>query len=213
MKEIPTLVHPYGTVPIVFASAGIKRVLTLAYLIVWAWEEHKLQSQQAGRAEERQMVVIIDEVEAHLHPRWQRVILPALMGIGSDLSAELSLQLLVGSHSPLVLASSEPVFNADLDSLFHLELLANGKIELAHIPFDPRGSVDSWLESNVFKVPFPGSPEREKAIREAIALQQTPNAPSDAVRAVHERLKEFLPAEDPFWPRWIFYAEDHGVKQ
>ena len=34
-REIPTLVHPYGSVPILFESAGIRRIITLAYLLVW----------------------------------------------------------------------------------------------------------------------------------------------------------------------------------
>lgn len=211
IREIPTLVHPYGTVPIVFASAGIKRIFTLAYLIVWAWEEHKVQAKQAGKREERQMVVIIDEVEAHLHPRWQRVILPALMGIAADLSPELSMQMLVGTHSPLVLASSEPVFDEEIDGLFHLELMRNGRIEMAQLPFDLRGSIDSWLASDVFNVAHPGSPEREEAIQSAIELQKSKRPSRDAVQAVTDRLKEFLPPEDPFWPRWVFFAEEHGV--
>src|SRR5260370_1308313 len=42
VRDIPTLKHPYATVPILFESAGIKRIVILAYLIVWAWEEHKI---------------------------------------------------------------------------------------------------------------------------------------------------------------------------
>ncbi|MCL2082553.1 MAG: ATP-binding protein [Oscillospiraceae bacterium] len=41
-REIPTIVHPYGEVPITNASAGVRRVITLAYLIVWAWNEHNI---------------------------------------------------------------------------------------------------------------------------------------------------------------------------
>jgi hypothetical protein len=43
-REIPTLRHLYGEVPIVYASAGVRRIITLAYLIVWAWEEQKIQA-------------------------------------------------------------------------------------------------------------------------------------------------------------------------
>lgn len=35
-REVPTLKMPYGWVPIVQASAGIQRVLSLAYLLVWS---------------------------------------------------------------------------------------------------------------------------------------------------------------------------------
>ncbi len=103
VREIPTLIHPYGSVPIIFESAGIKRISTLAYLIVWAWEEHKIQAKQSDRAEERQMVILLDEAEAHLHPKWQRKIIPALMEISDHLHSELSLQLIVATHSPVKL--------------------------------------------------------------------------------------------------------------
>lgn len=211
IRDIPTLIHPYGTVPIVFASAGIKRILTLAYLIVWAWEEHKLHAKQAGKREERQMVVIIDEVEAHLHPRWQRVILPALMGIAEDLNPELSMQLLVATHSPLVLASSEPVFDDEIDRLFHLEMMPDGRIDMAELPFNLRGSADSWLASDVFKIAQPGSPEREDAIKSAVSLQQQKNPTPDAIQEATDKLRAYLPPEDQFWTRWVFFAEEHGV--
>src|SRR5438876_7838885 len=114
---------------------GIKRIITLAYLIDWAWQGHKIQEKPADRPEERQMVVIVDEAEAHLHPKWQRVILPALLGVGTDLSPELSIQLIVATHSPLVLASSEPVFDAEQDKLFHLDISASGKVSFREMPF------------------------------------------------------------------------------
>ena len=64
-REIPTLNHPYGSTPILFESAGIRRILTLAYLLVWVWREHRIQSALQNRIEERQMVVLLDEAEAH----------------------------------------------------------------------------------------------------------------------------------------------------
>jgi hypothetical protein len=32
---------PYGPVPVTQAAAGMRRVLALAYLLVWTWEEHE----------------------------------------------------------------------------------------------------------------------------------------------------------------------------
>ncbi len=46
-------------------------------------------------------VVLIDELDLHLHPRWQRVALPSLR------SAFPRLQLVVTTHSPQVLSSAE----------------------------------------------------------------------------------------------------------
>lgn len=214
VREIPTLKHPYGNspIPILFESAGIKRIVILAYLIVWAWEEHKVQSKYAGKKEERQMVIIIDEVEAHLHPKWQRVILPAILGVAGDLSAEMAMQLIVTSHSPLVLASSETSFDTAMDKLFHLDIAKSGKVTLSEKVYESRGNIDSWLSSPVFELTYPGSREREIAIKDALRLQEASDTTIEQVTKVTDRLREFLPAKDPFWVRWVFYAEQFGVK-
>jgi hypothetical protein len=211
IRTIPTLIHPYGIVPFLFESAGIKRIVTLAYLIVWAWEEHKIQARESGKREERQMVVILDEAEAHLHPKWQRVILPALLGIAADLSPELSLQLLVATHSPLVLASSEPIFDQIQDKLFHLDMVTSGKVTFKEIPFEARGSVDSWLTSPLFRLGHPGSAQREDAIKKALLLQEKESVTKEQIEQVTQQLREYLAPEDPFWIRWVFFAEEHGA--
>ena len=40
VRDIPTLQMPYGEIPIIHSSAGLRRILSLAYLIVWMWREH-----------------------------------------------------------------------------------------------------------------------------------------------------------------------------
>lgn len=48
-------------------------------------------------------IVIVDELEQHLHPRWQRTILPQLRKVFPKI------QFVVATHSPLVASSSEDV--------------------------------------------------------------------------------------------------------
>ena len=86
---IPTIKHPYGEVPLIFESAGIKRMVAMAYLIVWAWTEHKTLAQDLDRNIASRLVLLVDELEAHLHPKWQRTVLPALLLVLSDLSSNL----------------------------------------------------------------------------------------------------------------------------
>ena len=210
-REIPTLVHPYGSVPILFESAGIRRIMALAYLVVWAWEEHKIQAQEQHRPEERQMIVLVDEAEAHLHPKWQRVILPALLGISSDLHQELSVQWVIASHSPLVMASGETIWDTDSDALFHIEMNADGQVSFRPVPFERRGSVDSWLSSDIFEIPRPGSQEREAAIQAAVELQQQEEPMAAVVQEMTDRLRRHLAPEDSFWVRWIFFAQSYGI--
>ncbi|MDD1428361.1 ATP-binding protein, partial [Dolichospermum sp. ST_sed9] len=73
VRDIPTINLPYGNIPITQASAGMKRILGLAYLLVWTWYEHEKASELTQREPMNKIVLLIDEIESHLHPRWQRV--------------------------------------------------------------------------------------------------------------------------------------------
>lgn len=58
---------------------------------IFAWE--------AGQPGLRKGILLIDEVDAHLHPKWQRHILPAMR------AAFPEVQIIVTTHSPFVIAS------------------------------------------------------------------------------------------------------------
>ena len=78
-RDIPTLLMPYGqSVPVMHASAGMRRIIALAYLLVWSWEEHLQASRLLDQQPSSQVLFLIDEIEAHLHPKWQRRIVAAL---------------------------------------------------------------------------------------------------------------------------------------
>jgi hypothetical protein len=211
-REIPTLLHSYGLVPVVHESAGIKHIITLAYLIVWVWNEHRISVQRSGKNLEKRLVVMVDEMEVHLHPRWQRAILPALLKVNGLLSSNLEVQLIVSTHSPLVLASAEPVFNPESDGLFHLEVLANGEVCFREVPFVSYGQVDSWLTSSIFSLKHARSREAEEAISEAIELQKQLKPNAAKIKLTDGKLRDSLPPEDEFWARWVFFAQEHGVE-
>ena len=214
-REIPTIEHPYGTVPIIHASAGVQRIITMAYLIVWAYEEHKIQSKLIRREPQKRMVILVDELEAHLHPQWQRAILPALLDTRDDLASDLQVQIMVATHSPLVMASVEPRFDQRVDKLFSLELvksdLLGNEVQIEELPFIRQGVVDSWLMSDVFKLRHARSLEAEKAIEAAKVLQLSDNPNSEDVARVSNDLARYLSEDDRFWPRWVYFAEQHGV--
>jgi len=212
-REIPALIHPYGTIPIVHASAGVQRIITIAYLIVWAWEEHKIQSELTHNKPLKNMVILIDELEAHLHPQWQRVILPAILDVREDLGSDLQVQIMVATHSPLVMASIEPRFNENTDKLFRLDLVNSdlyGKdVQINQLPFIRQGVVDSWLMSDVFQLGQARSLEAEKAIKVAKALQLEDHPKKEDVENVSRDLTRYLSENDGFWPRWLYFAEQH----
>jgi len=62
-RWMPTIKHAYGEIPLVYASAGVQRIIALAYLIVWAWEEHKAQSKLIRQPPKQKMVILVDETK------------------------------------------------------------------------------------------------------------------------------------------------------
>jgi hypothetical protein len=212
-REIPTIKHFYGETPIIHASAGIKRIITLSYLIVWAWNEHKIGASLNNMVPENRLVIIIDEIEEHLHPKWQRVILPALIDIYKSLSNELKIQYLISTHSPLILASSETLFDNQIDSLFNFNVdNKSGHAQLIKMDFVKYGQINSWLTSPVFNLGQARSQEAENIITRAknIQLEDIPN--KGQIQDIHQKLVNELAEDDPFWPRWIYFAENHGIK-
>ncbi|MBZ5617912.1 MAG: ATP-binding protein [Acidobacteriia bacterium] len=209
-REIPTLLMSYGEVPILHASAAVQRIVALAYTLVWAWHEHLVTSSIARREPQRYLVLIVDEVEAHLHPLWQRVIVPAIMQVASNLATAVKPQLHVATHSPLVMASAETVFDESRDGLHHLKLI-EGNVALEELPFVKRGRADLWLVSDAFGLGQARSLPAEQAIEEAKRLQLAPDASPDRVREVHTRLVKFLAPDDEYWPRWLYFAQQRGV--
>jgi hypothetical protein len=217
-RRIPTLRHPYSNnVPITQASAGVRRIASLAYLIVWAWEEHKTQSALKREPPQRNLVILIDEVEAHLHPQWQRVILPALLEVNQALDAELDIQFIMTTHSPLVLTSLQPLYDEETDAVFHLNLANKSDISSKVILEKPDfvfGSVESWLRSDFFEMNYAGSLPAEHAINVATKfMQESGETPDKAsIRKISERLTNVLGAHERFWVRWTYFASQHGVE-
>jgi hypothetical protein len=211
-REIPTLKMAYGDVPVLLASAGVQRILGVAYILVWAWFEHLTNSQATRKSPQRRLVFIIDEVEAHLHPRWQRVIVPALVDVINLLSEEITPQVHLATHSPMVMASTETIFSKKTDELHHLRLdKERGDVQLDELPFVKRGTVDQWLMSEVFDLNQARSVPAEEAIDDAKSLQESDTPDPGRVKVVNERLVATLAPDDDFWPRWRFFAKKHGV--
>jgi hypothetical protein len=206
-RDFPLLVGPAGELPAVHAPAGLRRILGLAYLVVWAWREHKIAAELKKRKPTESLILLIDEVESHLHPKWQRTILPSLLGA---LNHTVKLQVIATTHSPMVLASAEPVFNVTSDKLFLFEL-ENQVVALREQPWAMQGDVINWLVSDSFGLRQARSVEAEQAIEAAEAWMRgdTARLPSElgTKEAIHKELSRLLPGHDPFWPRWVVQFE------
>lgn len=150
------------------------------------------------------MVILIDEMEAHLHPPWQRIILPALLDVSKDLASDLEIQFIITTHSPLVMTSAEPHFKPLSDKLFYLYLEPSNfferNVRLEEMPFIRYGVIASWLTSHVFALSSSRSLEAEDAIAKAFSLQRQPSPDAEQIRTISAELQRLLAADDHFCP-------------
>ncbi|MFM1900325.1 MAG: hypothetical protein RLZZ216_901 [Cyanobacteriota bacterium] len=212
-QDYPTLMSPTGqAVPLVHWSSGIKRIIGFAYLLVWAWQEHLKASELLAKTPARQMIVLVDEVEAHLHPTWQRRVVQSLMEVVEHLHHHTAVQLLLVTHSPLVMASVEPLFDPSRDRWWDLDWSdIHHQVELTPRPFARYGDANSWLRSEAFDQSDTGSLEREATLRRARQLMhQGSGAAPEQVAGMQTELQTVLGAADAFWNRWHFASRQHG---
>ena len=210
-RDIPAIRTAYAdSVPIVHASSGVRRVVGLAYMLLWSWLEHCLAAESRREDRASQVILLFDEIESHLHPRWQRSILKSILGTAQSLH-ESRIQLLAVTHSPLILASAEPLFDPAKDAWFDLDLASGPKgrplVQLQQRPFVRRGTAGRWLTSPAFDLASEGrSIEAEGAIAAAEELLDRYRATGiwqrAEVEAVDKRLREVLSDIDRFWVRW-----------
>ena len=212
-RDIPTIrTGCVGPVSVLHASAGIRRVAALAYIVTWAWSEHRVAADLKGAAVTPRVTMLFDEVESHLHPRWQRSILKALKEVGGALLDGAALQLIASTHSPLVLASAEPWFDPEQDAWLDLDLEGDPpEACLRRRTYTPRGTAGAWLTSEAFDLRTErGSIEAEQAVLHARELVRKPSAPLDEVMEAHADLRRVLPDVDRFWVRWNAFVEERG---
>ena len=192
VRDIPTIELPYGTIPVTHASAGMQRILTIAYLMVWSWSEHKKAAEMLNQKPAERMIILFDEVEAHLHPQWQRSILPALLKVVAILEPELKIQMVASTHAPLVLASLETEFCEDTDRILTFELNMR-RASVREIFRAKQGDIVNWLVSDVFGLKQARSKEAEKAIdaAEAFMRGETQSLPANlnTKEAIHQELQ------------------------
>jgi len=217
VKDLPSLRMPYGQdVPLIHASAGMRRIAALAYLLVWTWREHQLAYERFRVNPAREIIFLIDEIECHLHPQWQRRIVPALLNVMDALtgSREVPVQLLAATHSPLVLASVEPDFDPNNDCIWDFDLV-DGEVRANLYPWSRKGDVNSWLASEVFNLKEPASVQAEEALAlargflrmTATTQQALTEEQRQHLQDIDDKLRASLSDVDAFWIRWSRFRD------
>jgi hypothetical protein len=213
VRELPTIRMPYGQdVPITYAPAGVRRICMLAYLLAWAMSEHETESERRQRNPSRQVIMLVDEIETHLHPRWQLTVLPSLLAAIQGWRGEgdrPEVQVIVATHSPLVLTSIEPLFDPGVDALWKLDLV-DGAVQIERDVWRKRGDALMWLESDVFDETTPISREAKAAMKAAADLMANESASEEQANRLRARLRAVLADTDPFWLNWRSWRRSRG---
>ncbi|MCA9705347.1 MAG: AAA family ATPase [Myxococcales bacterium] len=213
-RDIPTLRMPYGQdVPVLHASAGMRRIIALAYMLVWTWQEHVKASELIEQPPAREITFLIDEIEAHLHPQWQRRVLRSLLGVMGALTgtSDVHVQLVAVTHSPLILVSAEPLFDREQDALFVLDLnRGSSTVRLEQRDFVRRGDPSLWLVSDTFGLRHFRSQEAAEVLDRAAVALESESFGKEQAEALEAELRGVLGDTDPFWVSWRYVGERKG---
>jgi predicted ATPase len=136
-------------VPTIALSDGYRSVVALAGDLVWrllmAFPKSNAPLKEEG-------VVLIDELDIHLHPIWQR-------DIARWLREQFpNLQFIVATHSPLIAAG------AGENALTYRFLFENGKTSVEKVENIAAMNVDRILQSRAFGLVSPYSPQVQEKI-------------------------------------------------
>lgn len=164
----PTLEFGYGTVRLQYASSAVRRMAALSYVLVWAVSQHVDAAKNRGVNPTHSVILLFDEIEAHLHPRWQRSIvrgvrtaIPRLCEAAGLPQAKM--QVFLSTHSPLVMSALEDEFASSPDGenkWFDFDMVpGTGRVTISECPFAPQGTAENWLKSQAFDLDSTYSPE------------------------------------------------------
>ncbi|AEW01659.1 ATPase [Niastella koreensis] len=138
-------------------SDGYRSVLALAGDLIWRLLDQFPESDDPLKEEG---VVIIDELDIHLHPLWQRSI-PDLLR-----SQFPNIQFIVATHSPLIAAG------AGEDAITYRFTFNNGSTDVHQIRNIAYWNVDRILQSEAFGLVSPFSPQVEANIEKYYILKK-----------------------------------------
>jgi len=103
---------------------------------------------------ERDFILFLDEIDIHLHPAWQRKILPVIQKTFPNA------QIFVSTHSPFVVGSVSDAW------VYKFQLLNNGNATLEKVEKSKAGSSYSLILDEIFGVAETFDEDTERAFRE-----------------------------------------------
>jgi AAA domain, putative AbiEii toxin, Type IV TA system/TIR domain/AAA domain len=174
---------PWGKKPLEVLSDGY-RSTTQWILDFISW---LVYARRVTDPEDLTGIVLIDELEQHLHPQWQREII-------SRLREHLPrVQFIVTSHSPLIAASIGTLgAEASREQLIHLTRNGKGRVVAQKPPLLKGLTTDQVLASSAFDYLIQADPEVEKVLAEASRLASKGSQRTGEEEERYDRVKEII---------------------
>ena len=147
-------------VPTIALSDGYRSILAFAGDLVWRLIEAFPES---SNPLEEEGVVLIDELDIHLHPTWQREIAGLLQ------STFPNLQFIMATHSPIIAAG------AGKDAITYRIYFQDGDIKVDQIHDISAYNVDRILKSEAFGLVSEYSKETQQNIERYYHLRRKKN--------------------------------------
>lgn len=129
-----------------------------------------------------QGVVLIDEIELHLHPKWQQCVIPRLM------SSFPNLQFLITTHSPQVVSSVEKEC---------LYAVSNGMVTRWKGATQTKGIDANQLLIDVFDTPPSADSDQRKRLDEYAAMLESGRGFTDEGEKLYREMVSYFGEDDP----------------
>ncbi len=144
-------------VPVPLSDLSLGYQTTLAWVLDLSWRLFN-RYPKSPKPLEQPAVVIIDEIDLHLHPLWQWRIMRMLASVFKRT------QFIATAHSPLMVQSMP---NAN----FAVVQKVDGEFKIENKPEKVKGwRVDQILNSEYFGIPFSRDPDTEELFKERAEL-------------------------------------------
>lgn len=170
-KEVHALTAAHvdkGRLPLAWLSDGVRTMLALVADIA---RRCGSLNPHLGEDAARQTpgIVLIDEIDMHLHPRWQQVVIALLQ------TAFPQLQIIATTHSPHVLST------VDKDSIRVIRI-ANGQADITTPTLQTKGVESADVLASVMGVdPIPQLPEAQQLVAYRALIEDGRSSADDAL--------------------------------
>lgn len=185
-KPILEVQTSYGWVSLRNLSFGYQ---TLTALIVDIASKMMEQYPKSNNPLEEPVIILIDEIDLHLHPKWQRTVI-------DKLSQHFpKAQFIATSHSPLIV-------QAALDKKANIVVCRKegDKVVIDNDPDKVKGwRIDQILTSDLFEVESPRSKTTQEMLDEYVILK----GKSKLTKGEKEKIDELAPNIEKAYPKTI----------